>query len=83
MESTNAIKDVLLKKGADTVGFADISHVETTLEEKYDYAVVIGVSLEREIVKQILRGPTIQYFEEYKRVNELLNALAQKCSKLI
>ena len=67
----NEIKDLLLLNGADLVGFADLNGLNKNNE--MPYGVCVAVKLNPEIIKSIKNGPNIEYFNEYNRINDLLN----------
>lgn len=69
------LKNELIAQGADLVGYADLSHVLAAQSYGFRYGISIAVALNRDIIKTITDGPTPVYFEEYKRVNMLLNQL--------
>lgn len=69
------LREKLVSCGASVVGYADLKHVSTEKRIGYNYGVAIGVALNPEIILGITDGPTIRYYEEFKRVNNLLNEL--------
>jgi len=80
---SSQIQSELTKQGACLVGFADISSLPAEVRESLPYAVAIAVALDASIISEIQNGPTREYFQEYKRVNALLAALANKTAEFI
>ena len=66
------IKAKLIKAGASLVGFADISNLPVDVRDSMTSAISIAVALDASVIKNISNGPTKEYYQEYKRVNELL-----------
>jgi epoxyqueuosine reductase QueG len=71
------LKPYLYSIGADLVGFADIGPVAEEDRNGLPRAVSIAVALNPNIASKIGRGPTREYWDEYKRVNERLTLLAR------
>lgn len=66
------LRQVLLKNGADMVGFADLRAVgETDLP----FGVSVVVALSPQVVKSIPNGPTLEYYNEYHRLNDKLDRI--------
>jgi epoxyqueuosine reductase QueG len=84
MSSLNTeIERFLTDSGASLVGFADITALPTDIRESMPYAIAIAVALDASIINRIKNGPTKEYFEEYKRANTLLAALAKRTAEFI
>ncbi len=79
-EITTAIKEFLLEKGADLVGFADLSDVDG---QRYPYGISIGIKLPKHIVEGIYEGPTGAYYETYKAINAKLNAIVSQGAEFL
>ncbi len=77
------LKKELLAAGASLVGFADISElpVEQTMGNKF--AISVAVALDTAIINEIGNGPTKRYYDEYCRLNNLLDDLDLKASEII
>lgn len=71
------IKDQLMSKGASVVGFADLSCLPREQTKGFGTGILIGACIKPEIIAGIHHGPTMEYYEEYKRLNKLLNELAE------
>lgn len=70
--TTEEIKDFLMKEGADLVGFADLSGVEA---RGYPFGISIGIRLPKPVLAGIYEGPTLAYHEAYNAINAKLNAI--------
>ena len=65
----------LLQAGASCAGFADISDLPPEMNQSMNRALSIAVALDATIIEGISGGPTVRYFQEYRRVNGLLSKL--------
>ena len=70
------LRELLLARGAALVGFADLGELWTDVRFHLPRGISIAVAINPRIIAQIETGPTRQYFDEYKRVNDQLNYLA-------
>jgi len=77
------IRAMLKKQGADLVGFADVGDLPAGMTGGFDAAVSIGVRLDPSIVGEIYNGPTQRYYQEYRRVNELIGKLCGQIADLL
>jgi epoxyqueuosine reductase QueG len=77
------IQESLLRQGAALVGFSDLSDLPPDIRDDYRYGISIAVELNPKIVKIIGNGPSLEYSDEYDRVNKLLNQLAGNCAELL
>jgi epoxyqueuosine reductase QueG len=77
------IRKILIESGAALVGFADMKAVPAEDRKGMGRALSIAVVLDPEIVSQILKGPTQEYFREYRRANVLLSKLSHQAAKLL
>lgn len=71
------IKNILLSSGATLVGFANLDKIASPFDKDIKTGISIAVALNPNIINKIIDGPTIEYYEEYKRVNKLLGALGR------
>jgi epoxyqueuosine reductase QueG len=71
------IESNLIKEGASLVGFADISDLPAANRDSMNFAVSIAVALDASVIKGISNGPTLDYYQEYNRVNLLLSNLCK------
>lgn len=69
------LRELLVARGAALVGYADLSELWTDVRFHLPRGVSIAMAVNPRIVSQIDTGPTREYFEEYKRLNEQLNIL--------
>jgi len=65
------LKEILYQSGADLVGFANLESVIT--EEDMSFGVSVAVAISPEVVKSIHNGPNMSYYNEYHRINDILN----------
>lgn len=77
------IRKKLSEKGASMTGFADLSGVAEENRMGFKYGISIATALNPEIVLGIQNGPTKEYYNEYKRLNALLDDLAQYAANLL
>ena len=71
------LRESLFEKGACMVGYADISDLSYEVMDGLKKAVSIAVALNPSIIREISKGPTTNYYQEYNRAN---NMLADLCS---
>jgi epoxyqueuosine reductase QueG len=67
------LKDLLISNGANLVGFADLNGIGKN--EETPFGVSVAVKLSPELIKSIHNGPNILYYEEYHRINNLLDKI--------
>jgi epoxyqueuosine reductase len=72
------VESKLVRHGASLVGFADINSLPFEVTGGFPRAVSIARALEIEIVREISNGPTRKYYEEYKRINYLLEQICEQ-----
>lgn len=83
MNISDELRRRLHEKGAGLVGFADLSGIPEENKNGFGYAISIAIPLGPEIVSGIRNGPTIQYYENYKGVNALLNELDEYAAGIL
>ncbi len=71
------IKKMLIENGASLVGFANINGITMQFEQDLTCGISIAVALKPDIINQISKCPTLDYYREYKRVNNLLAHLGK------
>ncbi len=71
------ISSGLLDRGACIVGYADLSGIPEEKRWGYGYGISIAVELTPAIISGIENGPTLKYYDEYLKVNTLLNELGE------
>ncbi len=74
------IKTILKSEGAGIVDFADLQDLPADVRDGFPYGVSIVVALNPRIIKEIIDGPNNEYYQEYKRANELLDALGTEAA---
>lgn len=80
---SDQLRDRILDWGASLVGFADLGRVAPLGYSHWPRAVSIAKALDPLAVADLRDGPTREYYEEYVRVNGLLNALAERIAEWI
>lgn len=83
MSISEELRRKLLERGASVVGFADLSEIPEGDRNGFRYGIIIGVALNPGVVLGIKDGPTLEYFEEFNRVNSLLNELDEYAAGLL
>src|SRR5512137_252138 len=81
--SLEEIRKILLESGAAIVGFADMTALPPKYRRSMAGALSIAVALNPAIVSRITKGPTKEYFREYRRANTLLSELSHRAAKLL
>jgi epoxyqueuosine reductase QueG len=66
-----------MNAGVSLVGFADISDLPADVRGSMTSAISIAVALDASIINEIDKGPTKQYYQEYRRANEFLAHLSK------
>ena len=80
---SDEIRALLNSNGADLVGFADLRNLPSDSRDGFPCGVSIAVALNPEIVAGIKNGPTPQYYDEYVRVNSLLDSLGRLAARFL
>jgi epoxyqueuosine reductase QueG len=75
------LKDFLIAQGAHLVGFADLNGLGVNNE--MPFGVSIAVKLSSELVNSIHNGPNMFYFDEYHRINGLLDKIVTEGTEYI
>jgi epoxyqueuosine reductase QueG len=81
--SFEEIRRMLIENGAALVGFADMTAVPAEDRKDMGRALSIAVALSPGIISRITKGPTKEYFREYRRVNALLSELSHRAAMLL
>lgn len=78
-----AVSGFLMDRGVAIDGFADLSPIPT--EDRYGFprSISFAFPIAKEILERIKSGPTIDYFNEYNRLNELLAKTAKELEAFI
>ncbi|OPX45233.1 epoxyqueuosine reductase [Ruminiclostridium hungatei] len=83
MTLSEELRSGLSDRGACVVGYADLSGVPEESRWGYGYGIIIAVELTPCIISGIENGPTPEYYDEYLRVNTLLNSLGEYAEGLL
>lgn len=83
MSISKELKEKLISKGASLVGFADLTCLPRENTKGYDFGILIGVSIKPEVILGIGTGPTLEYYEEYKKLNRLLDELDEYAVEIL
>jgi hypothetical protein len=70
------LKKILLSEGANLVGFADMNGMTINKEMPFGISVVVKVSAK--LIISIYNGPNVCYYEEYHRINNLLDKIVTR-----
>ncbi|MFC2118041.1 4Fe-4S double cluster binding domain-containing protein [Bacteroidota bacterium] len=62
-------------------GFAEVSGLLSGIYSEYNYGIVIGKRLDKNIIDSINNGPTQTYLDHYKEINQELTTLAIDISR--
>ncbi len=81
MSLSNTLTEYLLKNGATTVGYADIS--ACTPKRGLNNGVVFYITYPKEIIKNMQNAPTQEYVNELVSLNTRLDELGMKCEKFL
>jgi epoxyqueuosine reductase len=76
MDLALAVTQFLKSHGADLAGFADLTPLPAAVRSDMPRGVSFAVALRPDRVAPIRSGPTLEYFDEYTRVNALLGELS-------
>ena len=77
------IENTLLGSGATIVGFAHMGNTALSFGSNITGGISIAAALDPGIIKEIKEGPTIRYFNEYRRANKLLSRLGNIAAGLL
>ena len=69
------LRSLLEANGASTVGYASLKDMSPDIWGSYTTGISIIVALNPHVMEGIQDGPTPEYYEEYNRVNSLLDRL--------
>jgi epoxyqueuosine reductase QueG len=70
------LKELLISEDADLAGFADLSGMN--INKEMPFGVSVAIKLSPELIKSIHNGPNMYYYEEYHRINNLLDKIVTK-----
>lgn len=84
----NELKEYLKSLGATLVGFADLSKIEKEILDNdksfnMKYGIAVAVKMDAGVIEGIKDGPTLEYYEEYNKVNKILDNITSACVEYI
>ena len=79
IELTNHLKEL----GASLTGFGDLSYIKGNSNNEMKYGISIAVKLKSKVVEGINNGATREYYDEYSKINNILDNIAFSCVKFI
>ena len=65
------LRSLLISDGAAIVGIANLEEVPPDVRDAFPIGISIAVELDPRTISGIMEGPTRQYYNEYKRANDL------------
>lgn len=77
------LKNELTELGASLVGFADLQDVPENQRDGFNYGISIAAAINPSILNGIGNGPTKEYYDEYNRLNSLLDILDIKAAEIV
>lgn len=75
------VENHLVPKQDYVCGFADLEGLLPAKYSGYRFGISIGKRLDTRIINNLKNGPTIEYFNHYKEVNEQLAGLTKEIQK--
>lgn len=75
--------DYLKELGASLIGFGDLSYINEKSNNNMNYGISIAVKLNSKVVEEINNGATREYYNEYNKINGILDNIADSCVKYI
>lgn len=76
MNYKEVIEQILPGKENYIVGFSDLSKLLDKTMSHHPHAITIGRKLDDAIINSVIDGPTIEYYNLYKQVNEELTTVS-------
>lgn len=76
--ASGGLRDQILGWGASLVGFADLRGVAPPAFSHWPSGVSIAMALDSAALAGVRDGPTVEYYEEYKRANRALDEIAAR-----
>jgi epoxyqueuosine reductase QueG len=79
------LTDCLKELGASLIGFGDLSYIneKSNNNNNMNYGISIAVKLNSKVVEGIVNGATREYYDEYNKLNNILDKIANSCVKFI
>jgi len=75
-QAFDELRSKLFSRGASLVGFADLADIPEQDRKGFTHGISIGVAIDPDIIRGIENGPTLEYYDEYTRLNKMLDNLA-------
>lgn len=72
---TQALKEVLIKQGANLVGVGDLSEINPEIRKNMPFGICIVLALPVGVIKGIENAPTMEYYNTYNEWNDKLDSL--------
>lgn len=69
------LRKILYQEGATLVGFADLSNIKSSV---LPVGIAVAIEIPKDIVLGIHNGPTLEYYETYRTLNETLDKVVNK-----
>jgi epoxyqueuosine reductase len=79
----NELTTFLKSSGASLVGFADLREIDSAARDGFLFGISIAIALNPRVMSGIKTGPTKPYNAEYKRMNILLDKIAQSTTAFL
>ena len=76
------IKNELIRFGADIVGFGRLDELPENLRNGLPVGISVAVAYPKEIIRGITELPTHEYHDWYNKLNERLDAIDRKSTRL-
>lgn len=83
MELTERTRVFISSLGADLVGFADLSRFPKDRCSNMPYGISIAIAIDPVFARQVLKAPTMEYYNEYERLNAKLDQIALAVQHLL
>ena len=77
------LRTLLQSNGADMVGITDLHDIAPEVRDGFPVGISIAVALNPRIISGITEGPTQQYYDEFVRVNDLLDRLGHRAVEFL
>jgi epoxyqueuosine reductase len=82
-QNAKTLEQLAVDWGISLVGFANLAEVDLPSLHQWPRAVSMAMALDPAALVDVRDGPTVEYYEEYKRVNRALNEIAGRLSNFI
>jgi epoxyqueuosine reductase len=79
----NELTTFLKSKGASLIGYADLNEIDPAVRDGFPFGISIAIALNPQVMSGIKTSPTKQYYDEYVRLNALLDNIAQSAAQFL